>query len=75
LNLGGDALGRLFGSNGVRGVANKDFNVELVTRLAAVCGSVLGKDIAVGRDFRITSPLFRDAAVSSLLSVGCMAGS
>ncbi len=72
MNPGGDALGRLFGSNGVRGVANEDFTVELVTRLAAACGSLLGKEIALGRDFRITSPLFRDAAVSGLLSVGCV---
>lgn len=64
-------MGKLFGSNGVRGVANKDFNIELVTRLAAACGTILGKEIAVGRDFRTTSPLFRNAAVAGLLSVGC----
>jgi phosphomannomutase/phosphoglucomutase len=72
LDLGGNALGRLFGSNGVRGVANKDFTVDLVTRLSAACGSILGRGIAVGRDFRITSPMFRDVAVSSLLSIGCI---
>lgn len=64
-------MGRLFGTNGVRGVANKEFTIELVTRLAASCGHVLGKDIALGRDGRVTSPLFRDAAASGLLSVGC----
>jgi phosphomannomutase/phosphoglucomutase len=65
-------LGRLFGTNGVRGVANEMFNIELVTRLSVSCGSILGKDIAIGRDFRTTSHLFRDAAVSGLLSVGCI---
>jgi phosphomannomutase/phosphoglucomutase len=65
-------LSRLFGTNGVRGVANEMFNIELVTRLSASCGSILGKDIAIGRDFRTTSSLFRDAAVSGLLSVGCI---
>ena len=64
-------MGRLFGTNGVRGVANKELTIELVTRLAASCGHVLGKDIALGRDGRVTSPLFRDAAASGLLSVGC----
>ncbi|MCX6647986.1 MAG: phosphoglucosamine mutase [Candidatus Bathyarchaeota archaeon] len=64
-------MGRLFGTNGVRGVANKEFTIELVTRLAASCGHVLGEDIALGRDGRVTSPLFRDAAASGLLSVGC----
>ena len=65
-------MGRLFGTNGVRGVANEELTIELVTRIAASCGSILGKDIAIGRDFRTTSPLFRDAAVSGLLSVGCI---
>ncbi|MDP2900310.1 MAG: phosphoglucosamine mutase, partial [Candidatus Bathyarchaeota archaeon] len=64
-------MGKLFGTNGVRGVANTELTVELVTRLAASCGSILGRDIAVGRDGRATSPRFRDAAVSGLLSVGC----
>jgi len=64
-------MGRLFGTNGVRGVANRELTLELVTRLAASCGSILGKDTAIGRDGRVTSPLFRDAAASGLLSVGC----
>ena len=64
-------MGRLFGTNGVRGVANKELTSELVTRLAASCGHVLGKNIALGRDGRVTSPLFRDAAASGLQSVGC----
>ncbi len=64
-------MGRLFGTNGVRGVANKELTPELVTRLAASCGHKLGKSIALGRDGRVTSPLFRDAAASGLLSVGC----
>jgi len=64
-------MGKLFGTNGVRGVANADLTVELVIRLAASCGSILGRTIAVGRDGRATSPMFRDAVVSGLLSVGC----
>ncbi len=64
-------MGRLFGTNGVRGVANSGLTVDLVTRLAASSGSVLGKNIAVGRDGRATSPMFRDAAVAGLLSIGC----
>jgi phosphomannomutase/phosphoglucomutase len=64
-------MGRLFGTNGVRGVANQEFTVELVTRLAASIGSYFGGSVAVGRDGRTTSPMFRDAVVSGLLSVGC----
>jgi phosphomannomutase len=60
-------MGRLFGTNGVRGVANKELTLELVTRLAASCGHILGKNIALGRDGRVTSPLFRNAAASMAL--------
>jgi phosphomannomutase/phosphoglucomutase len=62
---------KLFGSNGVRGVANQSFTLELASCLAASVGSLLGKEIAVGRDGRTTSPMFRDAVVSAILSVGC----
>ncbi len=64
-------MGKLFGSNGIRGVINQDFTLELASTIAASAGSLLGKDIAVGRDGRTTSPMFRDVVVSALLSVGC----
>jgi phosphomannomutase / phosphoglucomutase len=64
-------LGKLFGSNGVRGVVNQDFTLELASTIASSAGSLLGKEIAVGRDGRITSPMFRDVVVSALLSIGC----
>lgn len=64
-------MGRLFGTNGVRGVANRELTVELVTRLAASIGAYFGGSVAVGRDGRTTSPMFRDAAVCGLISVGC----
>ena len=64
-------MGRLFGTNGVRGVVNKELTVEKVTRLAATVGAYLGKEIAIGRDGRTSSPMFGDAVISGLLSVGC----
>jgi phosphomannomutase/phosphoglucomutase len=64
-------LGKLFGTNGVRGVANNELTVEMISRLAASAGAFLGKDIALGMDGRTTSPMFKRAAVSGLLSVGC----
>ena len=64
-------MGRLFGTNGVRGVANKELTVEMIARLAAAVGAFLGREIAIGRDGRTTSPMFRDAAISGLLSMGC----
>jgi phosphomannomutase/phosphoglucomutase len=64
-------MAKYFGSNGIRGVANKDLTLELVSTIATSAGSLLGKKIAIGRDGRTTSPMFRDAAVSALLSIGC----
>lgn len=64
-------MDRLFGTNGVRGVVNQDLTAEMVMRLAAATGSILGGSIAVGRDGRTSSPMLRDASVSGLLSVGC----
>jgi phosphomannomutase/phosphoglucomutase len=64
-------MGRLFGTNGVRGVVNQELTVEKIIRLASAAGSYLGSDIAVGRDGRTSSSMFRNATVSGLLSVGC----
>lgn len=61
----------LFGTNGVRGVVNKTITVGLVTRLSASAGSILGENIALGRDARLSSLLFRYAAAAGLQSVGC----
>ncbi len=65
-------MGRLFGTNGVRGVVNQDLTVDVVTRLAASTGAFLGRDMALGRDGRTSSPMFKDAVASGLLSVGCV---
>jgi phosphomannomutase/phosphoglucomutase len=64
-------VGRLFGTNGVRGVVNAELTVEMVTRLAASAAEVLREELAIGRDGRTTSPMLRDAAVAGLLSQGC----
>jgi len=62
---------RLFGSNGVRGVANEEFTPQLAAAVAASAGHLLGREMALGRDGRTTSPMFRDVVASALLSVGC----
>ena len=62
---------RLFGSNGVRGVVNKELTIELASGIAAAAGHILGREMAVGMDGRTSSPMIRDAVVAALLSVGC----
>ena len=65
----------LFGTDGVRGVANRDLTPELVYRLgrAAVLELAPGVSrprILVGRDTRISGDLIEAALVSGILSAG-----
>jgi phosphomannomutase/phosphoglucomutase len=63
---------KLFGTNGVRGVVNKEMTGELVLKLAQAAGTYFkGADVTVGCDGRVSSPLFLNIVSSGLASVGC----
>lgn len=64
-------MGKLFGTNGVRGVVNKELTPEMIMRLSSSASVLLGKNIALGRDGRTSSLMFKEAAISGLLSAGC----
>ena len=62
----------LFGSSGIRGVANETVTPEFCLRVGMAVGTVGdGERIAVGRDTRATGGMFANAVVSGLQSVGC----
>jgi phosphoglucosamine mutase len=64
---------RLFGTDGVRGVANKDLTPDLVLALGRAGGSVLlpeGGEVVVGRDTRLSGPMLEGALVAGLSSAG-----
>ena len=62
---------KLFGSSGVRGVANNDLTPEFVLRVATAVGTAWGaSEAAVARDTRATGSTFADAAASGLRSTG-----
>lgn len=62
---------KVFGSSGVRGVANDELTPEFVLRVAMAAGTVWGaEEAAVARDTRATGRMFADAAASGLQSVG-----
>ena len=62
---------RLFGTNGVRGVVNKEMTCELALKLAQATGTYFkGADLTVGCDGRVSSPLFLEIVCSGLASVG-----
>lgn len=65
-------MGRLFGTNGVRGIINEEMNVDLSLNLAQAIGSILGPGtIALSRDSRRGGEMFSHAIKSGLLSTGC----
>ncbi len=63
---------KVFGSSGVRGVANDDLLPRFVMQVTQAAGAELGVGrVALARDTRLTGPMFADAAASGLESVGC----
>jgi len=68
-------MGKYFGTDGVRGIANKELTPELAYKLGRITGHVLtkgleNKKVLVGRDTRISGDLLEFALISGLLSVG-----
>ncbi len=67
-------LGRLFGTDGVRGVANKFLSPHLSYELARAAGYVLSKNsrgkVIVGRDTRYSGDLIEASLVAGFLSIG-----
>ena len=65
-------MGKLFGTNGVRGFANKDMNAELAMKLGRALGSFLkpGDAVLVGRDTRTSGPMLAAALSAGLQSTG-----
>lgn len=63
----------LFGTDGVRGVANDDLTPELVFRLGRAAAHVLSEDGArflLGRDTRLSGPMLEAALVAAICSTG-----
>lgn len=69
-------MGKYFGTDGVRGVANTELTPELAFKLGRCGGYVLTKDtkerpkVLIGRDTRISGEMLEGALVAGLLSIG-----
>lgn len=69
-------MGKYFGTDGVRGVANAELTPELAFKLGRFGGYILTKDttdrakVLIGRDTRISGHMLEGALVAGLLSVG-----
>ncbi|WP_226530360.1 phosphoglucosamine mutase [Metabacillus niabensis] len=68
-------MGKYFGTDGVRGVANSELTPELAFKIGRFGGYVLTKDkerpkVLIGRDTRISGHMLEGALVAGLLSIG-----
>lgn len=71
-------MGRLFGTDGVRGVANEDLTSELALKIGRAAAMVLLKEsksakptVLIGRDTRASGDMLEAALTAGLCSVGC----
>ena len=60
----------LFGTDGVRGVANADLSYDLAFRLGRAATRFLGKDICVGRDTRLSGTMLESALTAGIMAEG-----
>lgn len=69
-------MGKLFGTDGVRGIANVELTNELAYKLGRYGAHVLSKGekkakILVGKDTRVSGDMLESALISGILSAGC----
>lgn len=69
-------MGKFFGTDGVRGVANRELTCELAMKIGKAAALVLTKDcksspkILIGKDTRISSDMLESALLAGICSVG-----
>lgn len=68
-------MGKYFGTDGIRGIANEQLTPELAFKLGRAGGYVLTKDVEkpkvlIGKDTRISGEMLEGALISGLLSMG-----
>ena len=68
-------MGRLFGTDGVRGVANSELTPELAFKLGKAGAHVLSRDkkrpvVLIGKDTRLSGDMLEDALSAGILAVG-----
>ncbi|MEG0767366.1 MAG: phosphoglucosamine mutase, partial [Clostridia bacterium] len=71
-------MARLFGTDGVRGIANQELTCELAFQLGQASATVLASQVRrptllVGRDTRVSGDMLEAALVAGICSVGAQA--
>lgn len=69
-------MGRLFGTDGARGIANKELTCELAMNIGRAAAIVLNEEgnvrpkFVIGKDTRLSSDMLESALIAGLCSVG-----
>lgn len=68
-------MARLFGTDGVRGVANVELTPELAFKLGYAAAKYFGREVAnpkiiIGRDTRLSGPMLESALAAGICSAG-----
>lgn len=63
-------MARMFGTDGVRGIANEELTCEIAYKLGQAAVVFLGKRIVVGKDTRISGDMLEAAVCAGIMSAG-----
>lgn len=66
------AVKRLFGTNGIRGLANQELTSEFATKIGTAIGTFFDQgELILGHDARISGPMLSKAVTAGLNATGC----
>ena len=63
-------MAKLFGTDGARGVANKELTCDIAFKLGQAAVRFLGKTIVVGKDTRLSGDMLESALNAGIMSAG-----
>src|SRR2546428_13212787 len=62
---------KLFGTNGIRGVAGKEIGSSLAFRVGSALGTLFPKErVLIGRDGRLSSPMLLEGLAAGVVAPG-----
>lgn len=63
-------MAKLFGTDGARGIANKELTCEIAYRIGQAAVRFLGPTIVVGKDTRVSGDMLESALEAGIMSMG-----
>ena len=63
-------MGRLFGTDGIRGIVNEELDCELALRVGIALGKMVSGEVLVGMDTRASSDMLAAAVAAGVASAG-----